>query len=174
MRQEWGRHRNRCTPRRPTCWFSVPAELPALVSASQVVPLPESHSDQSETFDLTHFLRPYRTRLMNWRVVNYAVPVLGDSLLFAWRADLLENRNHKKAIEARLKHPLSPDGPNTWQEIEIIAKYFNETAVWIPGDTRTAPCASLPPLPESADESDSAVPCGRGPLSCAAGSATNF
>ena len=132
-----------------------PPELPALVSAGKAAALPESFSDPQAGFDLGYFLRPYRMRLIEWHSTKYALPLLGDSLLFAWRADLLDNPTHKKAIADRLKRPLPPAGPTTWQEVEVVASYFHETpTAWTPGDGGKSPRPSLPPLPASDEELD--------------------
>jgi len=117
-----------------------PPELPALIAAEKLTVLPEVYSDP-RSGDTSGFLRPYR-RLIEWRSKKYAQPILGDSLLFAWRADLLNDPTHKKALEQRLK--LS-GGPATWQDVEIIATYFHESAGWK---------TSLPPLPSSPEDLD--------------------
>src|SRR5262249_39878655 len=132
----------------------APAELPGLISAGKAAQLPSAFADHRATADLGYFLRPYRMRLMDWQTKKYAVPILGDSMLFAWRADLLDNPIHKNALENRLKHPLNPVGPATWQEVETVALYFHETANWTEGDGGKAPRPSLPPLPDSPEALD--------------------
>src|SRR6516165_8433832 len=92
-----------------------PAELAKLAANAQLAPLPDSIRDQKSRFDFSNFLRPYRNYLSTWDNHAYALPVLGDSLVCVYRADLLDAPAHRRAINKRLSRPLSAGGPATWQ-----------------------------------------------------------
>ena len=131
-----------------------PAELAKLAANAQLAPLPDSIRDQKSRFDFSNFLRPYRNYLSTWDNHAYALPVLGDSLVCVYRADLLDAPAHRRAINKRLSRPLSAGGPASWQDVEVIASYFHQTPVWSEGDAANGPRSSLPALPENPNELD--------------------
>jgi len=130
------------------------AEMPHCVQAGKLGSIPPAALEAS-AFESGQLLRIYRYRLMDWDHKTYAIPVLGDSLVLVYRADLLELPQHKKSLEERLHHPMRPNGPATWQEWALIAEYFSQQANWTEDETpKATPRPSWPPLPASAADLD--------------------
>jgi multiple sugar transport system substrate-binding protein len=130
------------------------AEMPHWAQAGKLTPIPPA-TLEVPSFESGQLLRIYRYRLMDWDRKTYAIPVLGDSLLFVYRADVLEHPQHKKNLEERLRHPLRPSGPATWQEWSVIAEYFSQQAKWSADESpKSLPRPAWPPLPASAADLD--------------------
>jgi ABC-type glycerol-3-phosphate transport system substrate-binding protein len=130
------------------------ADMPHWAQSGKLAPIPSSLMD-APTFDSGQLLRIYRYRLMEWDRKAYAIPILGDSLALVYRADLLELPQHKKKLEERLRHPMRPNGPATWQEWAVIAEYFSQQPKWTDDEAPTSvPRPAWPPLPNSAADLD--------------------
>jgi multiple sugar transport system substrate-binding protein len=111
-------------------WILPPWRLGRWAASGDLLPDPETHTGRA-SFAWTYLLPLYRDQLLLWGQTNYALPLLGESPLCVYRADLFE--------EAKLRPPA------TWQEFEMAAMHF-----------RDHPPASfhgvaLPPLPEDPD-----------------------
>lgn len=52
----------------------------------------------------------------------WAIPLMGDAMGFAYRKDLFEDEDEKRAFLARFGYPLGV--PKTWQELKDIATFF--------------------------------------------------
>ncbi|HEV3145266.1 MAG TPA: extracellular solute-binding protein [Gemmataceae bacterium] len=131
------------------------AEMPHWASAGKLAPISLSILD-SPSFEAGQFLRhPYRQRLMDWDRKTYAIPILGDSLVLVYRADLLDHPWHKKKLEEHLHHAMRPSGPATWQEWVVIAEYFSHEAKWTDDEKpQPVPRPAWPPLPSSVADVD--------------------
>jgi hypothetical protein len=130
------------------------AELPNEIRAGKLSPFLPAVLE-SPSFESSQLLPFYRNRLMEWEGNTWAVPVLGDSLVAVYRADLAELPMHKAKLEERLHHPLRAVGPGTWQDVAIIADYFSQQSTWTPDEPpQTIPRPSLPALPATASELD--------------------
>ena len=113
-----------------------PAELPALVEAGLLRPLPETITSSASEFRWWSILEPYREKLLAWNGQAYAVPIVAEAQVLVWRKDWFEQQSANfEKIHAK---PLAM--PNTWEEFAQIARYFTQQ--------RQAP--SLPPLPTDA------------------------
>jgi ABC-type glycerol-3-phosphate transport system substrate-binding protein len=135
-----------------------PADLPRLAHDGRIGPVPESIKSRPG-FDFAGILGTQRLHLDEWQRKIYALPIVGESALCVYRADLLESTQHATALERRLKkHPLRSGGPVTWQEFAAIAEYFAATTKWSDQDASPALSngrrTSLPPLPDAPDELD--------------------
>jgi ABC-type glycerol-3-phosphate transport system substrate-binding protein len=92
---------------------------------------------------------------MEWAGKAYAIPILGDSLVLVYRADLLELPQHKAKLEERLHHSMRPNGPATWQEWAVISEYFSQQTKWTEDESpKPLPRPAWPPLPTATADLD--------------------
>jgi len=66
----------------------------------------------------------YRERIVTWGDRIYAVPMDGDSHIFYYRRDALENPEHQARFKARFGYDL-PVPPRTWSQVRDIAEFFH-------------------------------------------------
>ena len=106
-------------------------------SRNELAPLPTPLRASSNTrLQWDRLLDIYRMNLASWGEEYLGLPVAGDAFVVVYRADLIENANHKAAFS--IKFPQKPLGaPGTWEDLADIAAYFTEA--------QGKP--SLPPLP---------------------------
>jgi ABC-type glycerol-3-phosphate transport system substrate-binding protein len=130
-----------------------PASLPALASRGQLTPLPAAFQQRGNLFEWPSLLPVYRELLLLWDASPFAVPLLGESPVCLYRADLFASPVHQQEFRAFLKerHPTAavPElrAPASWQEFALIAEYFQQHP------SGQFP-RSLPPLPAGAAELD--------------------
>jgi ABC-type glycerol-3-phosphate transport system substrate-binding protein len=109
----------------------APPDLPTEAIRNSLLPLPDASVTAA-------FLPLYRSRLLSWAGKTYALPLLGEGFLCAYRADLYADATTKAAYKGKQGHDLVP--PETWDDFAAQAEFF--------AARRGKP--SLPPLP--ADE----------------------
>jgi multiple sugar transport system substrate-binding protein len=119
-----------------------PVSLPRLAEAGQLTPVPDTFRSPENGFGWMNLLPLYRNKLLTWNDTAYALPVLGDASVCFYRADLLRDAGHQTAFRDKFGRPLEP--PTTWEEYADIAEFFRGKV----GE------ASLPPLPEKAEDLD--------------------
>lgn len=103
------------------------SQLPRLIQANQVDPLPEHILAMGESFGWNNVLPVYRDRLLGWGRTSYAVPLVGDAPVFAYRLDLLNDRAHQDAYARKEERRLEP--PQTWADLKRIARYFQSVGI---------------------------------------------
>lgn len=106
----------------------APPDLPTWAAANKLRTLPDASITAS-------FLPLYRARLLQWDGQTYALPLLGDGLVCAYRADLFADPALQAAFKEKHNRELAP--PTTWDEFVQVAAFM--------ADKRGRP--SLPPLP---------------------------
>ncbi|MBS3943255.1 MAG: extracellular solute-binding protein [Dethiobacter sp.] len=74
--------------------------------------------------DWNDILPAYRERISVWNDVTYAVPLDGDSHLFYYRKDALENTDFQGRFKEQFGYEL-PAPPRTWAEHRDIAEFFH-------------------------------------------------
>lgn len=104
--------------------------LGAWAEPGQLAPLPPRLRNQ-----VSELLPPYAERLAAWGDQTQAVPLTGDGVVLAYRADRFADPATGEAFQARAKRPLAP--PATWDQFAAVAAFFAER------DKKP----SLPPLP---------------------------
>jgi ABC-type glycerol-3-phosphate transport system substrate-binding protein len=130
------------------------AEMPRWAQAGKLMQIPAAILD-SPSFESGQLLRIYRYRFMEWAGKTYAIPILGDSLVLIYRADLLELPQHKAKLEERLHHSMRQNGPATWQEWALIAEYFSQQSKWTEDEApKMLPRPAWPPLPAAVADLD--------------------
>ncbi len=117
-----------------------PAALPLRAAAGLLLQLPREFTAPEGSFGWMDLLPVYRERLLLWDRNRYAVPLLGESPLCVYRADLFAEPARREAFQKKFGRDLAP--PKTWEEFAEVAEFFRDTT---PG----GPKPSLPPLPAS-------------------------
>jgi ABC-type glycerol-3-phosphate transport system substrate-binding protein len=129
-----------------------PQALAGPAAAGKLAVLPAAWQERGNPFDWAAQLPAYREQLLLWDGKAFAVPLVGESPVCLYRADLFAEARHQQGYkEAQAKaHAPGHDlrAPLTWDEFARIAEYFQRHA---PGGK---PAPSLPPLPEGAAELD--------------------
>jgi len=105
-------------------------DLPQWAAAGKLLSLDDKDKDWLS------LLAPYRLHLLRWDNTVYAVPLVGDSLLGLYRADVYGDAKLQQAYQSKTQRRLRP--PVTWDELAEQAAFF--------ADHRGKP--SLPPLPD--------------------------
>src|SRR5262249_29765740 len=121
-------------------WIIPCADLPRWAAAGQLAPLPESFKALDNPLALSDFLSTFREQLMQWDGKSYGLPLVGESPLCCYRADLLKAPAHQAALRDLFGRDL--EGPVTWEQFAQLGEYFRVKGV----DGRPGP--SLPPLPQ--------------------------
>ena len=127
-------------------WIIRPAEMPRWAAAGLLTPVPKSYRASNGSYGWSGLLPLYREKLLRWVGETYALPLIGDTRVCFYRADLLANPAHQKAYREKYRRDLGP--PRTWDEFAQIAEYYyaNKT----PGKAQP----SLPALPSAAEDLD--------------------
>jgi multiple sugar transport system substrate-binding protein len=120
-------------------WVMSPAAMPRKAAAGLLKQLPHEITGPESTYGWMDVLPVYRERLLLWNRVRVAVPLLGESPLCIYRADLLADAGRAEAFQKKFGRKLAP--PRTWEEFADLAEFLRDTA---PG----GPAPSLTPLPE--------------------------
>lgn len=115
-----------------------PADLPREAAAGRLQPVPDSYTARTGPYRWGELLPVYSDRLLLWRGRPYALPLLGESPLCFYRADLLASPRHREAFRKAHGRDLAP--PATWQDFADIAEYFYRHR------EPSGPSPSLPPL----------------------------
>jgi hypothetical protein len=127
-----------------------PAELPSLLGPA-IVPIPDSLATGSN-FEWPGLLPFYRETLTSWDKQKFAVPILGESLIFVYRNDLFTPQRKQAYIDWQKTRKLSPlrelETPSSWEALAQLAEFFRDT------HPLRAGTASLPPLSQSDYELD--------------------
>jgi ABC-type glycerol-3-phosphate transport system substrate-binding protein len=123
-------------PPEADAWVIRPAELGRWASVGRLQPVPDTLL-QDEAFGWGRLLPVYRDPLLCWGRTPYALPLVGDSPLCFYRADLLAPAESGGAAK---KLP-----PATWEDLAELAEAFAG---------RRTDLAPLPPLPASPDDFD--------------------
>ncbi len=119
----------------------APADLPHGAAAGQLVPLPDVYVARDHPFAWSDVLPMFREQLLPWDGKVYGLPLLGESPLCCYRADLLKAPAHQAALRKLFGRDL--DGPADWEQYAQLAEYFRDHGV----AGRSGP--SLPPLPRA-------------------------
>jgi multiple sugar transport system substrate-binding protein len=127
------------TPGQADVWVLPPPGMSRRAAAGDLRPLPAALTNtKGGGFEWTELLPIYRERLLLWQGTPYAVPLLGESPLCVYRADLFADPARGEAFRKKYGRPLAE--PKTWEEFAELAEFFRDTA---PG----GPAPSLPPRP---------------------------
>jgi multiple sugar transport system substrate-binding protein len=120
-------------------WVIRTAELARWAAAGKLQPLPEAIPQPDSPYQWRNLLPYYREQLLRWDRSDYALPLLGESPLCCYRADLFADPKHQKGFAQQFRRGLK--APATWEQLADIAQYFHD-------HTPTGkPAPSLPPLP---------------------------
>jgi multiple sugar transport system substrate-binding protein len=111
-------------------WVIAAADLPRIVRAGLLQPLPPSYSGSTNA-TWADLLPLYREQLLVWDEKLYGFPLLGTAPVCCYRTDWLQ--------EAKLAPP------QTWEQFADIAERFHKAGA----DGKAGP--SLPPLPQDDD-----------------------
>jgi multiple sugar transport system substrate-binding protein len=120
-------------------WVLAPVELPHWASQGQLLPLPPDYTSSDNPYQWNRLLPLYREKLLVWDRKLYGLPLLGESPLCCYRADLFADEKHKGEFLEQTGKALA--APATWEDFAAIADYFR--------GANQAP--SLPPLPADDD-----------------------
>ncbi len=124
-------------------WVTRPADLPRLADAGRLRPVPEDVSGRGRSYRWQELLSAYTDRLLLWKGEAYGLPVLGESPLCFYRADLLGDAAHKEGFRKAYGRELA--APAAWEDFADIAEYFHRHL------RPNAITPSLPPLPDGDD-----------------------
>jgi multiple sugar transport system substrate-binding protein len=127
-------------------WIIPYAELPRWAAAGQLTPLPESYKAFDNPFAWSDLLPMFREQLVQWDGKTYGLPLVGESPLCCYRADLFQASANQAALRKILGRDLA--GPVTWEQFAQLAEYFREKGA------NGRPGLSLPPLPRADDDLD--------------------
>ncbi len=122
-------------------WIIPTADLPRWAAAGQLAPLPESYKAFDNPLAWSDLLPTFREQLAQWDGKAYGLPLVGESPLCCYRADVLQTPANQAALHKFLRKDLS--GPVTWEQFAQLAEYFHEKGL----DGKPGP--SLPPLPQA-------------------------
>ncbi len=73
--------------------------------------------------DWGDILPVYREKISTYAGTIYAVTMDGDSHMFYYRRDAIENPEHQAKFKAKYGYDLAP--PKTWVEVRDVAEFFN-------------------------------------------------
>lgn len=73
--------------------------------------------------DWLDILPVYREKISTYAGTIYAVTMDGDSHMFYYRRDAIENPEHQAKFKAKYGYDLAP--PETWVQVRDIAEFFN-------------------------------------------------
>ena len=73
--------------------------------------------------DWLDILPVYREKISTYAGTTYAVTMDGDSHMFYYRRDAIENPEHQAKFKAEYGYDLAP--PKTWAEVRDVAEFFN-------------------------------------------------
>lgn len=73
--------------------------------------------------DWLDILPVYREKISTYAGTIYAVTMDGDSHMFYYRRDAIENPEHQAKFKAKYGYDLAP--PKTWAEVRDVAEFFN-------------------------------------------------
>lgn len=73
--------------------------------------------------DWLDILPVYREKISTYAGTIYAITMDGDSHMFYYRRDAIENPEHQAKFKAKYGYDLAP--PKTWAEVRDIAEFFN-------------------------------------------------
>jgi multiple sugar transport system substrate-binding protein len=131
-------------------WLIEPAQMPYWAAAGKLLPVPSELMEQGNDFLWSNILPVYRSKLLKWGKEDLALPLVDQTVICFYRADLFADPAHRSAFKAKYGRELGK--PTTWQDVVRIAEYFNGKPR--PGLNR--PCASLSSLPTDDDGLDRA------------------
>lgn len=73
--------------------------------------------------DWLDILPVYREKISTYAGTIYAITMDGDSHMFYYRRDAIENPEHQAKFKAKYGYDLAP--PKTWAEVRDVAEFFN-------------------------------------------------
>jgi len=73
--------------------------------------------------DWMDILPVYREKISTYAGTIYAITMDGDSHMFYYRRDAIENPEHQAKFKAKYGYDLAP--PKTWAEVRDVAEFFN-------------------------------------------------
>ncbi len=73
--------------------------------------------------DWLDILPVYREKISTYAGTIYAITMDGDSHMFYYRRDAIENPEHQAKFKAEYGYDLAP--PKTWAEVRDVAEFFN-------------------------------------------------
>ena len=73
--------------------------------------------------DWLDILPVYREKISTYAGTTYAITMDGDSHMFYYRRDAIENPEHQAKFKAKYGYDLAP--PKTWAEVRDVAEFFN-------------------------------------------------
>jgi len=73
--------------------------------------------------DWLDILPVYREKISTYAGTTYAITMDGDSHMFYYRRDAIENPEHQAKFKAEYGYDLAP--PKTWAEVRDVAEFFN-------------------------------------------------
>jgi ABC-type glycerol-3-phosphate transport system substrate-binding protein len=133
--------RLRSDPPEADIWIVAAAEMPRWAAAGQLQPVPTAYVSES-AYGWNNLLPYYRDRLLTWNNQAYALPLLGESPLCFYRADLFAVPEHREAFRKKTGAVLAP--PATWGDFAVVAEFF----------AKQLGQPSLPPLPADDEQLD--------------------
>jgi len=98
------------------------AYLADFASNEFLAPL-DSFIARDPKIDWGDILPVYREKISTYAGTIYAVTMDGDSHMFYYRRDAIENPEHQAKFKAKYGYDLAP--PKTWVEVRDIAEFFN-------------------------------------------------
>ena len=129
-------------------WIVSPARMPHFAAAGKLLEVPDRYTSPSSPYGWEGLLRDYRNKLLVWDQKVFALPLLGDSSLCFYRADLLADSANQSEFKTKFGRQLEP--PETWEDFAAVAEFFHNRKR--PGIDRQ--CPSLPSLWSSDEELD--------------------
>jgi multiple sugar transport system substrate-binding protein len=121
-------------------WVIETAQLPHWAATGGLLPVPDSLTGRDGSYEWANLLPIFRDKLLLWDGTAYALPLLGESPLCFYRADLLGDAENQTAFQERFHRKLT--APETWDEFVDVAEFFQgRPEAGIKGP-------SLPPLPQ--------------------------
>jgi ABC-type glycerol-3-phosphate transport system substrate-binding protein len=122
-------------------WIVDAASLPSLVVDQKLRPVPEALTQAANPYNWNGLLPLFRSKLLLWNDIPYALPFLDEPWLCFFRTDLLADSAHQSEYKKQTGQTLV--APSTWEDLLAIARFFHDKPR--PGLSGNWP--SLPPLP---------------------------
>lgn len=123
-------------PADPTDLAVIPAaDLGAWAEGGKLAPVPARLRAADHPFRWADLLPAYADRLVGWGGEAFAVPLTGDGVVLAYRADRFADPAATADFAKKHGRPLAP--PATWEQFAEVAAFF----------AGRDGSASLPPLP---------------------------
>jgi multiple sugar transport system substrate-binding protein len=124
-------------------WIVDASTMPSLIAEQKLQQVPDALRQPTNPYNWNGLLPLFRSKLLVWNDVPYALPFLDEPWLCFFRTDLLADPVHQGEYKKRTGRTLGP--PSTWEDVLAIGGYFNNKPR--PGLSGNWP--SLPSLPAS-------------------------